>query len=142
MIQVLTGQKGSGKTKKMITIANDLLNQTKGHVVYISNNTETMYDLHSGIRLISLMDMPITNIDSFIGFLYGVVSEDFDIEYVLIDNLNNILVDPDTDYHSVIEKINDLSHKCNINFYCGLRVAAKNDGCINHGLELITTSIV
>lgn len=91
MIQVLAGEKGSGKTKRLITMANELVSDLKGHVVYVSTNMESIFDLNSSIRLIDVSQFPISSVDSFVGFIYGILSEDYDIECIVVDNLNNIL---------------------------------------------------
>lgn len=93
MIQVLAGEKGSGKTKKLISIANELVSQSKGHIIYINNSSEIMFDLNSAVRLIDTSQFPISTIDSFEGFISGILSQDYDIETVFIDNLNSILKD-------------------------------------------------
>lgn len=93
MIQVLTGEKGSGKTKKLISIANELVSESNGSVIYISNSSESMFDLSSAIRLIDTSQFPVSTIESFEGFISGILSQDYDIETIFIDNLNGILGD-------------------------------------------------
>ncbi|WP_133628097.1 hypothetical protein [Fonticella tunisiensis] len=91
MIQVLAGEKGAGKTKKLFSIANELSQQSKGHLVYISNNSEGIFELSPLVRLIDTSQFPISSYDSFTGFIFGVISQDYDIEVILIDNLTSIL---------------------------------------------------
>ena len=88
MIQVIAGDKGSGKTKKMISLANECLTDSKGHVIFLSNTSEAMYELNSSIRLINTSEFPISSVDSLVGFIYGIISEDYDVEYAYIDNIN------------------------------------------------------
>ncbi|GFR36026.1 twitching motility protein PilT [Thermobrachium celere] len=95
MVHVLTGDKGAGKTKKLISMANELVQDAKGHIVYLSNSSEGMYQLNSKIRLVNISEFPISSYDSFIGFLYGMISEDYDIETIFIDNLNAIISNND-----------------------------------------------
>ncbi|MCX7951925.1 MAG: twitching motility protein PilT [Clostridiales bacterium] len=95
MVHVLTGDKGAGKTKKLITMANDFVQEAKGHVVYVSNSSEGMYQLSSKIRLVDISEFPISSYESFMGFLYGMISEDYDIETIFIDNLNAIISNDD-----------------------------------------------
>ncbi|MBZ4664341.1 MAG: hypothetical protein JG776_2059 [Caloramator sp.] len=95
MVHVLTGDKGAGKTKKLISMANELVQDAKGHIVYVSNSSEGMYQLSSKIRLVNISEFPISSYDSFIGFLYGMISEDYDIEAIFIDNLNAIISNDD-----------------------------------------------
>lgn len=128
MIQVLTGEKGSGKTKKMVSLANDLVSQVSGHVVYISNNSEVMFELDSHVRLIDVSQFPITSDDMFAGFLYGVISQDYDIDTIFIDNLNTILNEKAESIENIFNAAKNISTQHNINLYFGLRNAAEKIG--------------
>jgi energy-coupling factor transporter ATP-binding protein EcfA2 len=121
MIQVLTGEKGSGKTKKMISLANELAAESKGHVVYISNNSESMFELNQNIRLNDISQFPISSLESFVGFLYGIISEDYDIESIFIDNLNVILNEDNETICRFFEHASEISGKFNVRFITGVK---------------------
>ena len=88
MVRLLIGHKGSGKTKKIVALANESLNTVDGSVVFISKNSRLMTDLKYNIRLICMEDYDsITNVDEYIGFLYGIVSQDHDLERIFIDSI-------------------------------------------------------
>ena len=88
MVKLLIGHKGSGKTKKMIDLANSSLNTVNGSVVFINRNSRLMYDLKYRIRVICMEDFEqIRNIDEYIGFIYGIISQDHDIELIFIDSI-------------------------------------------------------
>ena len=88
MVKLLIGHKGSGKTKKMIDLANSSLNTVNGSVVFINKNSRLMYDLKYKIRVVCMEDFEhITNIDEYIGFIYGIISSDHDIETIFIDSI-------------------------------------------------------
>lgn len=88
MVKLLVGHKGSGKTKQMIDLANDQIETSKGSVIFINKNHRLMYDLKYRIRVICLEDFEhITNCDEYIGFLYGIISLDHDIETIYIDSI-------------------------------------------------------
>ncbi|MBS5335853.1 MAG: hypothetical protein DBY08_04830 [Clostridiales bacterium] len=88
MVKLLVGHKGSGKTKHMIDLANDQIESSKGSVIFINKNHRLMYDLKYKIRVICMEDFEhITNCDEYIGFLYGIISLDHDIETVYIDSI-------------------------------------------------------
>lgn len=91
MIQLIAGEKGEGKTKSLIKMANEAVYQTKGHVVYIDDDHRHIYDLDHKIRFIETENFPIENLQEFFGFLCGIVSEDFDIDQIYIDGLLKIL---------------------------------------------------
>ena len=88
MVRLLIGHKGSGKTNKMIDLANSSLNTVNGSVVFINKNSRLMYDLKYRIRVICMEDFEqIRNIDEYIGFIYGIISQDHDIELIFIDSI-------------------------------------------------------
>ena len=45
MIQIISGTKGSGKSKQLIDIANEALAKESGFVVFIDDDKRYMYDL-------------------------------------------------------------------------------------------------
>ncbi|MBK5254140.1 MAG: hypothetical protein JJE03_06765 [Peptostreptococcaceae bacterium] len=88
MVKLLLGHKGSGKTKRMIELANESVESGRGSTIFINKNARLMYDLKYKIRVICMEDYEyITNCDEYIGFLYGIISSDHDIETVYIDSI-------------------------------------------------------
>ena len=88
MVKLLIGHKGSGKTNKMIQFANEKIAESDGSVVFINKNHRLMYELTHRIRVICMEDYEgITNIDEYIGFIYGIISSDHDIDMIFIDSI-------------------------------------------------------
>ena len=88
MVKLLIGHKGSGKTKKMIDLANQKVEDAKGSIVFVNKNARLIYDLDYKIRVICMEDFPhITNEDEYIGFLFGIMSADSDIETIFLDGV-------------------------------------------------------
>ena len=88
MVKLFIGHKGSGKTKKMIEMANSSLDTVNGSIVFINKNSRLMYDLKYRIRVVCMEDFEqIVNVDEYIGFLYGIISQDHDIELIFIDSI-------------------------------------------------------
>ena len=88
MVKLVIGHKGTGKTKKMIDMANSSLDHVNGSVVFINKNHRLMYDLKYRIRVICMEDFEqITNVDEYIGFILGIISQDHDIEKIFIDSI-------------------------------------------------------
>ena len=54
MITLLTGKKGSGKTKKLIEMANAALEKTNGNVVVVEKGLKLTYDISHAARLIDI----------------------------------------------------------------------------------------
>ncbi|MCI5535573.1 MAG: hypothetical protein SOV50_03820 [Lentihominibacter sp.] len=88
MVKLLIGHKGSGKTGQMIQLANDSVETSNGSIIFINKNQRLMYELKHSIRVICMEDYEhITNIDEYIGFVYGIISSDHDIEVIFIDSI-------------------------------------------------------
>ena len=88
MVKLLIGHKGSGTTGQMIQLANDSVETSNGSIIFINKNQRLMYELKHSIRVICMEDYEhITNIDEYIGFVYGIISSDHDIEVIFIDSI-------------------------------------------------------
>jgi len=88
MVSLIVGHKGAGKTKMMIELANERARASDGRIVFVNKNHRLMYDLFHQIRVVCMEDYEeITNSDEYIGFLYGIISGDHDIEAIFIDSI-------------------------------------------------------
>ena len=88
MVKLLVGHKGTGKTKQMIDLANEQVETSNGSLIFINKNSRLMYDLKYKIRVVCMEEYEhVTNSDEYIGFIYGIISSDHDIETVYIDSI-------------------------------------------------------
>ena len=88
MVKLLIGNKGTGKTKKMIELANSSVEQAKGSIIFINKNARLIYDLDYKIRVICMEDfVHITNVSEYIGFIFGIISSNSDIEKFYLDGI-------------------------------------------------------
>ena len=90
MINLITGKKGSGKTKKLIELVNTALDTTKGHVVVIEQGTKLRPDIKYTARLIDTNEYKIQSFDALYGFLAGIAAGNYDITDVFIDGVLRI----------------------------------------------------
>ena len=91
MIEIICGEKGTGKTKRIISLANGISEQAKGSMVFIDDDNSYMYDLGYSIRFINVTDYALNDPDMFLGFLCGLCASDFDLEYVFVDRFENVI---------------------------------------------------
>ena len=87
MIGVIFGEKGTGKTKHILELANKSAHEAKGSLVFIDSDNSYMYDLSNKIRFINATDYDITMPKMLYGFVCGIAAMDFDLEYIFIDGL-------------------------------------------------------
>lgn len=95
MIKLIYGAKGSGKTKRIIANANEDVKTNKACVVFITDTNSLTASVDNAIRYINIKDYNVNSIDSFYGFIDGLVAANSDNAKIYIDGLNRFLVKPD-----------------------------------------------
>lgn len=95
MIQLITGSKGTGKTKQIIDMANDSINTAKGDIVFVTDTDRYMYSLRYQVRIINANilkkgDAAISE-EALIGFIKGILAGNHDIEKLYIDGAHRIM---------------------------------------------------
>ncbi len=91
MIKILMGEKGSGKTKVLTNMVNAAVKNASGMVVCINKGDRLMYDIDRTARLVDTEQFNIKNPDVFLGFIEGIISQNFDITDVYIDGILKIV---------------------------------------------------
>lgn len=91
MVKILAGEKGEGKTKKMINMANAASKEAKGSIVFVDDDNSHMYDLHYSVRFVETPKFIMDDPQVFRGFVCGILSQNSDIETIYIDGLNHIV---------------------------------------------------
>lgn len=118
MIQIISGTKGSGKSKQLIDIANEALAKESGFVVFIDDDKRYMYDLKREIRFVDATDYRAFSgysPETFLAFVSGMLAANFDITLVCIDGLLKLTnAEPDK-LESFFEQLARISenHSCN-----------------------------
>ncbi|WP_122643188.1 hypothetical protein [Luxibacter massiliensis] len=127
MVNLVTGPKGSGKTQQMIELANEKVKTSNGNVVLVKKSHRDTYSVDFNIRAICMADYKdITTLEEFIGFIYGMVAGNHDIETIFIDGVlkqADITLDSLPDF---LEKLNKISKENNIEFYISVSAEKKD----------------
>ncbi len=130
MIQVFCSQRGSGKTKALIQMANSKVETEKGHIVYIDDDKRALFELHRQIRFIPTCDFKIKNYENFYGFLCGIMSQDYDIDTIFVDGLFNVVnLDRDSAAH-LFYNLEQLSEDYNVDFYISVNEEENIPDCM------------
>ena len=90
MIKIICGPKGSGKTKRIIDVANGAVAGAKGHLIFITDTKRYMYDLKREIRFIDVTDYSVAGEEALCGFVKGAIAGGYDNEYVYLDGVARI----------------------------------------------------
>jgi hypothetical protein len=126
MVRLIVGGKGTGKTKKIIEMANEQVDATTGRVVYIDDDMKHSYEIHHDIRLMNMEEFPITTADEFFGFLWGIASTDYDIETIYVDGLIKILGLTADELPDYIERIEGICDQSDVSFVITLSIKEEN----------------
>ena len=108
MIRLIYGKKGSGKSKKLLDMANAEVDTSSGNIVYIDANNRCMYDLKHEIRFINTADYNIDNADKLYGFVCGILSGNFDISSIYIDGLKKLIKNENKDLVTLLAQFDEL----------------------------------
>jgi hypothetical protein len=138
MVKLLVGRKGSGKTKSMIQLANDRVEKSDGNVVFVNKNHRLMYDLKYKIRVVCMEEYEqITNSDEYIGFLYGIISSDHDIEVIFIDSILKHADVNISDLPEFLSRLREISEKYEIEFIVSISATTEEIGDISSQYEIL-----
>ena len=116
MVEIIAGEKGKGKTKYLLDKVNNAIKQADGNLVYLDKSQKHMHELNNRVRLINVTDYPITNCDEFLGFVCGIVSQDYDLQEMYLDSFLTIANISDEDMVHSIEKLDVISEKFHVKF--------------------------
>lgn len=117
MIKVWYGEKGSGKTKSLISKAEEIAVNKKGDIVFLDRTPDRIFDITHRIRVTNVSDFPVISCCSFIGFISGVISNNYDVTDIFVDGLTHITKEDSENYEKFFATLEKLSEKFDINFY-------------------------
>ena len=117
MVQILAGEKGEGKTKILIDLANESVSTSDGDVIYIDDDKRHIYDLNHKIRFVEVSELPLANYRELIGVIYGIFSQNSDITKVFVDGIFKIVQSlGDEDLIKLVTRLDSMSKAYNVDF--------------------------
>ena len=121
MIKLFAGEKGEGKTRKLIALANDHLAVTDGHIVFIDDDRRNIHEIHRNIRLVDTSEYPLLNYREFISFIHGMLSQNSDISEIFIDSLSGIIENlSNDDIATLMKALESVSKANDVEFFITL----------------------
>lgn len=93
MVQLITGLKGSGKTKRLVDMVRAAVNEETGDVVCIEKERKLTFDIPYQARLIDAGIYDIGSYEFLRGLICGVHAGNYDITHFFIDNFYKLVND-------------------------------------------------
>ncbi|MCC8137327.1 MAG: twitching motility protein PilT [Clostridiales bacterium] len=125
MIQLILGNKGKGKTKVLLDRVNTEIKTAHGSIVYLDKSAKHMYELNNKVRLIDISGFPLTSSDQFIGFIYGILSQDHDLEQMYLDSFLTISKAEDpAAVNALLETLTGIGEKFDVTFVISISLQA------------------
>ena len=122
MVHLIIGNKGDGKTKHLLDRVNNQIKTASGNIVYLDKSTKHMHELNNKVRLINVKDYPLKNSDEFIGFICGIISQDYDLEQMYLDSFLKIAHLEGKDLADTLTQLNQISEQFKVDFCISISV--------------------
>ena len=85
-----------------------------------------MYELNNKIRLINVKEYPITSCEAFIGFICGIISQDYDLEMMFLDSFLKLASLEGEDISEVITTLENIGEKYHMTFVLSVSMDKEN----------------
>ena len=95
MIKIIAGEKGTGKTARLVDDINTVAAQDN-NVVCIERGTRLDQLLKPNVRLVNMKEYPVSGYDQLLAFIGGICSKDYDLTHIYIDSIYKVAGDTDT----------------------------------------------
>ena len=86
MIKVISGQKGTGKTKIILDSVNETAKIAKGNVVFIQQKRAYSANIDFNVRCVYTEDYSVSGVSGLIAFVDGLMagnSDDFCVDHIV-----------------------------------------------------------
>ncbi len=91
MIKLITGKKGTGKTKILIDRINDAVKSTNGNLVCIEKGDNIRRSISYRVRWCDTESFEIEGAEAFYGFVAGMLAGNYDIKDIFVDGILKIV---------------------------------------------------
>ena len=127
MVKLIMGLKGSGKTKQLVDLVRDAVNEGNGDVVCIEKERKLTYDIPYQVRLIEAGAYDIGSYEFLKGLICGIHSGNYDITHIFIDNFYKLVKDrSESSLEAFILWLEQFSEKENVDFVISISAESEN----------------
>lgn len=104
MLKLIVGVKGTGKTKMLIDMANQALDESKGSVVCVEKGTKLIHAIKYHARLIDTDEYKVCDAKALYGFVAGIYASNHDVTHIFIDSALKICNNDVASFTEFIDK--------------------------------------
>ncbi len=109
MIKLITGKKGTGKTKILIDMINDAVKSTNGSLVCIEKGETVRRSISYKVRWCDVEQFNIAGYEAVYGFVAGMLAGNYDIKEVFVDGIFRIGGRDYEEFGKTLEKLDKLT---------------------------------
>ncbi len=111
MVTLLIGKKGTGKTKKLISLANEAVATSSGNVVVIEKGAKLTFDVTHKARLIDTDQYGVQGYDVLYGFVCGICAGNYDVTDIFVDSTFKICGKDFSKLSQLVKMLSSLAEK-------------------------------
>ena len=126
MIKVISGEKGTGKTKIILDSVNETAKVAKGNVVFIQQKRAYSANIDFNVRCVYTEDYSVLGVSGLIAFVDGLMAGNSDIEYIFIDGILRIADCEVVALEAFVAEANKLSKEYGVKFVLTVSCATED----------------
>ena len=122
MVKVFMGLPGSGKTKHLIDLVNNAVENESGNVVCIELGQKLRFDLNHNAKLVDITEYDFQgSFETLVAFVNGMYAGNYDITPLFIDSTLQIVGSDDVEaIESFLARLDAFSEKTGVKFTVSL----------------------
>ena len=122
MVKVFMGLPGSGKTKHLIDLVNNAVENESGNVVCIELGQKLRFDLNHNAKLVDITEYDFQgSFETLVAFVNGMYAGNYDITHIFIDSTLKIVSSDDVEaIESFLARLDAFSEKTGVKFTVSL----------------------
>ena len=130
MINVIIGEKGTGKTARLIEAVHTAEQAATGSVVFVNKGKRHVLDLSHTVRLVDTEEYAVASYEEFFGFVCGILSQNYDIAHIFVDSITKIVNDDMAAFEKFLDRIAPIADASNaeIQIILSMNPADVSDG--------------
>ncbi len=113
MINVIIGEKGTGKTARLIEAVHTAEQSATGSVVFVNKGKRHVLDLSHTVRLVDTEEYALSSYEEFFGFICGILSQNYDIAHIFVDSITKIVNDDMAAFEKFLDRIAPIADASN-----------------------------